>query len=423
MNEGQETLGGIGENFNEFPQGRTADLAAKKAGFGNENTYRQAKAVVENAEPELVDASMMEFSDDYAHLSPVQEPKWRVKSLLMKLESDRKIKARGDDPGRELAELCSKFTAQTEKIFSGLPKPKDYISFATNDLPLLFTPAEVQEFALKHRLNKSQTKAVNEMSKAAPAVFKSLAESEQGNIVKTITRMATPVHSYSPQDEEENDSVETVADLSADTISRATRNYQAENKKLQRHLMIEEQAASIAESSPEVPVGPFHVICIDPPWPYGTPYDPNGRRAANPYPEMSLEQIRELNIPAADDCILWLWTTHKFMRHSFSLLDAWGFRDVAILTWAKDRMGLGSWLRSQSEFCIMSVKGTPPINLSNQTTIISGPLREHSRKPDSFYALVESLCVGAKLDYFSRESRPGWHQFGNTTNLFDGKNQ
>ncbi len=149
MNEGQETLGGIGENFNEFPQGRTADLAAKKAGFGNENTYRQAKAVVENAEPELVDASMMEFSDDYAHLSPVQEPKWRVKSLLMKLESDRKIKARGDDPGRELAELCSKFTAQTEKIFSGLPKPKDYISFATNDLPLLFTPAEVQEFALE----------------------------------------------------------------------------------------------------------------------------------------------------------------------------------------------------------------------------------------------------------------------------------
>lgn len=391
------------------------DLQARRL-CATENLQRADLTSLEEvlALAELVDASMLEFSGDYAPLSPVQEPKWRVKSVLSKLNSDRANKTNYFIP---------KFGDKIEEIFSGLPKPKDARKFLENDLVLLFTPAEVQEFALKHRLNKSQTKAVNEMSKAAPAVFKSLAESEQGNIVKTITRMATPVHSYSPQDEEENDSVETVADLSADTISRATRNYQAENKKLQRHLMIEEQAASIAESSPEVPVGPFHVICIDPPWPYGTPYDPNGRRAANPYPEMSLEQIRELNIPAADDCILWLWTTHKFMRHSFSLLDAWGFRDVAILTWAKDRMGLGSWLRSQSEFCIMSVKGTPPINLSNQTTIISGPLREHSRKPDSFYALVESLCVGAKLDYFSRESRPGWHQFGNTTNLFDGKNQ
>lgn len=145
------------ENFPQLTGQKTRQVAAEKAGFGNETTYRQAKAVVEKAEPELVDASMMEFSPEYAPLSPVQEPKWRVKTLLMKLESDRKNKT---------DYVSSKFAAKTKEIFSGLPKPKDFITFASHDLPLLFTPAEVQEFALKHRLNKSQTKAVNEMSKA-----------------------------------------------------------------------------------------------------------------------------------------------------------------------------------------------------------------------------------------------------------------
>lgn len=205
--------------------------------------------------------------------------------------------------------------------------------------------------------------------------------------------------------------------------AKAIRVARAAKKKAERIENVKRQAAEIAAATPVAPSGLFHVISIDPPWPYddgksAETYDPNGRRAANPYPEMSLEDIRNLVIPAADDCVLWLWTTHKFMRHSFDLLDAWGFADKAILTWAKDRMGLGRWLRSQSEFCIMAVRGSPVINLTNQTTVLHGPLREHSRKPDEFYALVDSLCVGRKLDYFSRQPRDGWEQFGNDTERF-----
>ena len=162
----------------------------------------------------------------------------------------------------------------------------------------------------------------------------------------------------------------------------------------------------------------YSCIVIDPPWCYGTEYDPNGRRAANPYPEMTLEQIKNIKLPATKDCVLWLWTTHKFMRHSFDIIDTWGFRDVSILTWKKNRIGLGSWLRSQSEFCIMCVKGSPVVNLSNQATVIEGKLREHSRKPDEFYTMVDSLCVGTKLDYFSREQRNGWDTFGNDESKF-----
>jgi len=189
-------------------------------------------------------------------------------------------------------------------------------------------------------------------------------------------------------------------------------------RQLQREEYIEKQTEEIQSNKFLPPSGTFDVIVIDPPWQYGTKYDPNGRRAANPYPEMSLEEIAKINLPASNDCILWLWTTHKFMRHSFDLLDQWGFRDVAIVTWVKDRMGLGSWLRSQSEFCIMAVKGSPKVNLTNQTTIINGALREHSRKPDEFYQFVDSLCIGYKLDYFSREKRDGWVVFGNDTEKF-----
>jgi len=191
------------------------------------------------------------------------------------------------------------------------------------------------------------------------------------------------------------------------------------HKERKRKEEIKQQRQDIAEGKSNLPQGVFEIIAIDPPWPYGTEYDADGRRAANPYPEMSLEEIQAIKLPAAADCVLWLWTTHKFMRHSFALLDAWGFRDVAILTWVKDRMGLGSWLRSQSEFCIMAVKGKPTISLSNQTTVINGAMREHSRKPDEFYQMVDSLCVGRKLDYFSRQEREGWAVFGNDTGRFD----
>lgn len=196
-----------------------------------------------------------------------------------------------------------------------------------------------------------------------------------------------------------------------------------EIKKRERVVEINRQKETLAQAQPDAPQGLFHVIVIDPPWPYRDgidqpDYDPQGRRASNPYPEMELHDIAAMKIPAADDCVLWLWTTHKFMRHAFPLLDRWGFTERAIVTWAKDRMGLGRWLRSQSEFCIMASRGQPVINLTNQTTVLHGPMREHSRKPDEFYTMVDALCVGRKLDFFSREPREGWEQFGNDTQRF-----
>jgi N6-adenosine-specific RNA methylase IME4 len=91
------------------------------------------------------------------------------------------------------------------------------------------------------------------------------------------------------------------------------------------------------------------------------------------------------------------------MRLAFDVLDAWGFQDKTILTWKKDRMGTGDWLRGQTEHCIMAVRGKPIVELTNQSTSIEGPLRANSQKPVTFYDLVETLCpASGYADLFSR---------------------
>ena len=92
-------------------------------------------------------------------------------------------------------------------------------------------------------------------------------------------------------------------------------------KKAERDKEIQEKMAEIKSNAFTPPSQKYDVIVIDPPWPYGTGYDPDGRRAASPYPEMSLNDIKAIQLPSADDCVLWLWTTHKFMRYSFDILD------------------------------------------------------------------------------------------------------
>jgi N6-adenosine-specific RNA methylase IME4 len=158
--------------------------------------------------------------------------------------------------------------------------------------------------------------------------------------------------------------------------------------------------------------GVYDVVVIDPPWNYNSVYHIDGNRASCLYPEMTSSEIASIKLPLADDCVVWLWTTNAFMHDALHILEAWGLTQKTILTWVKDRMGLGSWLRGQSEHCILAVKGSPVISLTNQTTVLNGPLREHSRKPDEFYVLVDSLCHGRKLDYFSRTERKGWTCYG-----------
>ena len=191
-----------------------------------------------------------------------------------------------------------------------------------------------------------------------------------------------------------------------------------------KQMKNQQAAESIAAEPPVLEKGPFRVIVVDPPWSYDARGNDKSHRAANPYPSMRLDQIKALEIGsiAHADCVLWLWTTNAHLREAFSLVDHWGFAYKTILTWGKDRFGTGDWLRGQTEHCLMAVKGKPTITLTNQTTLITGKLREHSRKPDEFYTLVETLCpapANGRYELFQREQRKGWTLgYGNEKELF-----
>jgi N6-adenosine-specific RNA methylase IME4/ParB-like chromosome segregation protein Spo0J len=182
-------------------------------------------------------------------------------------------------------------------------------------------------------------------------------------------------------------------------------------------------AAQINAEPQPMPEGPFRVIVSDPPWDYTKRAGDATHRSDLPYPSMSTDAICAIEVGklAHDEgCVLWLWTTNAFMRDAYRVLDAWGFQEKTILTWVKDRFVNGDWLRGQTEHCILAVRGKPPFGpLTNETTVLHGPLREHSRKPDEFYALVEKLCPGAKVEMFCRQPRPNWAKWGAETEKFN----
>lgn len=183
-----------------------------------------------------------------------------------------------------------------------------------------------------------------------------------------------------------------------------------------KRVKVATQAAAIRREPPPLPHrGPYRVIAVDPPWPYEIRKEDPSHRATHPYPQMSIEQICALKVSsiAHEDAILWLWTTNHHMRQSYTVLDAWGFESKTILTWVKDRMGTGDWLRGQSEHCHLAVRGKPTIHLVNQTTILHGPMRANSEKPEEFYSFVERLCPAPRYaELFSRKARENWDGHG-----------
>jgi N6-adenosine-specific RNA methylase IME4/ParB-like chromosome segregation protein Spo0J len=180
-----------------------------------------------------------------------------------------------------------------------------------------------------------------------------------------------------------------------------------------RRLEVLRQAKELHAASPELPTGPFQVIVADPPWGYDS-------GNSLPYPTMDIAEIKAMPVAeiADENAILWLWTTNAHLRVAFDVVEAWGFEYKTLLTWVKDRMGTGEWLRGQTEHCLLAVRGKPVFLHGSHTTVLHAARREHSRKPEEFFVLVEATCPGSKVELFSRQQRKQWLAFGNEMNRF-----
>jgi len=173
------------------------------------------------------------------------------------------------------------------------------------------------------------------------------------------------------------------------------------------------------------PEGQYNVIVIDPPWPFGDvnyeyrePTSKINRAIDRPYYRMTYDEIQALDIPAADDCVMWLWVPNRNIHSALHMLEAWGFEYRGLLTWAKSNFGLGYWLRGKTEQCLLATKGSPPWTNTTETTLLVAPARADSQKPNEFYAIVDKICQGPRIDMFSREKRDGWDQWGDECDRF-----
>lgn len=184
--------------------------------------------------------------------------------------------------------------------------------------------------------------------------------------------------------------------------------------------------------TPPLPVTKkYQCLVIDPPWYYQLRNKDETHRNRIPYPPMSIDEILNLPVPELCDpeAVLWLWFTNNHLVEAAQCLQAWDFTLKTVLTWekiaknGKTRMGTGHWLRNSTGHCILATKGKVKSfshlkKLTNQTTILHAPRREHSRKPEEFYALVEHFCPGSKLELFARQQREGWDSWGDEVGKF-----
>ena len=168
----------------------------------------------------------------------------------------------------------------------------------------------------------------------------------------------------------------------------------------------------------------FKTIVADPPWPMkrnsGTLYPgatdtPPMKARPLDYPVMSVSDIAALPVRsvAADGCHLYLWTTQAFLRDAYAVLDAWGFKQGALLVWSKPPKGVvGTWVCS-AEFCIFARRGTLKHLRRHIGTVFQWKRGRHSAKPEAFQDMVETVSPGPRLELFARRERPGWTVWGN----------
>lgn len=161
----------------------------------------------------------------------------------------------------------------------------------------------------------------------------------------------------------------------------------------------------------------YGVIYADPPWKFET-HSENGmdRSADNHYPTMSMFDMLTLDVPAADDCVMFMWATVPMLPEAIDLMGSWGFEYKSHICWIKDRIGTGYWTRNKHELLLIGTKGSVPAPAmgTQPPSVIELPLLRHSEKPAFFADMITSLYpTTPKLEMFARVGRVGWDVIGN----------
>lgn len=171
----------------------------------------------------------------------------------------------------------------------------------------------------------------------------------------------------------------------------------------------------------------FRTVLADPPWQFNNrtgKVAPEHKRL-NRYSTMTLDDIKRIPVNSVTDsvCHLYLWVPNALLPDGLEVMKSWGFQYKANIIWEKvrkdgnpDGRGVGFYFRNVTEILLFGVKGNsyrtlPPAR--SQVNLVRSMKREHSRKPDEIYPLIESCSAGPFLEMFARGVRNNWISWGN----------
>lgn len=172
--------------------------------------------------------------------------------------------------------------------------------------------------------------------------------------------------------------------------------------------------------------GQYATLLADPPWQFQNrtgKMAPEHKRLLR-YPTMELDGIFNLPISrlAADRSHLYLWVPNALLAEGLEVMRRWGFKYKSNIVWHKirkdggpDGRGVGFYFRNVTELLLFGVRGSMRTLAPGrrQVNFLATRKREHSRKPDEIYDLIESCSPGPYLELFARFQRKGWDQWGN----------
>ena len=174
----------------------------------------------------------------------------------------------------------------------------------------------------------------------------------------------------------------------------------------------------------------FRTILADPPWRFTNrtgKVAPEHRRLTR-YGTMSTDEICALPVAGMTEptAHLYMWVPNALLPDGLRVMEAWGFQYKSNIVWHKirkdggsDGRGVGFYFRNVTELLLFGVRGKNARTEApgrSQVNYISSRKREHSRKPDEQYELIESCSKGPYLEMFARGTRPGWTYWGNQAN-------
>ena len=185
-----------------------------------------------------------------------------------------------------------------------------------------------------------------------------------------------------------------------------------------RASRVTELAEATRKASRSIGKKLYPVIYADPPWRF-EPYSRDSgldRSADNHYQTMTLEELKELKVPAAPNAVLFMWATNPMLPEAIALMQAWGFTYKSNFAWVKDKPGTGYWNRNRHELLLVGTRGNIPAPAPGEQyhSVISASRGRHSAKPAAFVEMIDDMFQELEgIELFARGPRLGWDVWGN----------